>query len=65
MSSVAQSFLLSEEQAEAVEKMMQKSGLQKAQLFRRALGLLAAEMNIDWPEDPRPGRPWEKESDDK
>jgi hypothetical protein len=59
--SVQQTFILGDDQAEAVEEMLRISGLQKSQLYRRALELLARELDVEWPEDPKPGRPWHKE----
>jgi hypothetical protein len=61
--SVLQSFMITEEQSDAVDEMMEKTGLQKSQLYRRALALLAAELDVEWPDDPKPGRPWHKEAE--
>jgi endonuclease III len=58
---VKQSFNLTEDQDEALNELIHKSGLQKGQVIRRALKKLAEEYAVDWPEDPAPGRPWPKE----
>lgn len=55
---IPQSFTLSPEQVEAVEQMMKITGMQKGRLFRHALGVLAKELEVEWPPDPKPGRPW-------